>query len=232
MGGVQIQAVQPLLRLGHDLHQGEKANEADRQVQAQVQPGNAEGKAVIAGHGVGAHAGDKQSQASGNQTLDHALARHAGDDGQAKDADHEILRSAQLSGHPGHLGPQKQQHQSGEDPAEGGGVQGDFQRGLGPALFRQGMPVQHGGRRVRGAGGVDEDGGHAAAIAPGAVDAQQEHHAGNGGHGVGDGQEQNHAQDNAQPGDSRENRADKHADVNPQDVFQRKQKAGGRGNVL
>ena len=40
------------------------------------------------------------------------------------------------------------------------------------------------------AGGVDEDGGHAAAVAPGAVDAQQEHHAGNGGHGVGDGKKQ------------------------------------------
>ena len=43
---------------------------------------------------------------------------------------------------------------------------------------------------MRGAGGVDEDGGHAAAVAAGAVDAQQEHHAGDGGHGVGDGQEQ------------------------------------------
>ena len=38
-------------------------------------------------------------------------------------------------------------------------------------------------------------------IPPGAVDAKQEHHAGNGGHGVGDGQEQNHAQDDAQSGD-------------------------------
>ena len=94
------------------------------------------------------------------------------------------------------------------------------------------MPVQHGGRRVGGARGVDEDGGHAASITPGAVDAKQEHHAGNSGHGIGDRQEQDHAQDNTQSGDGRENRTDKHTQIDPQDVFQCKQQTGGRNNVL
>ena len=52
------------------------------------------------------------------------------------------------------------------------------------------MAVQHGGRGVGGARGIDENGGHASAVAARAVDAQQEHHAGDGGHGVGDRQEQ------------------------------------------
>ena len=219
LGGVQVQTVQPFLRFGHDLHQSEKSNETYRQIQPQVQPGNAEGETVIAGHGVGTHTGDEQAQACGNQSLDHTLARYAGNDGQAKDTDHEVLRSTQLGGHPGHLRPQKQQHQGGEDPTEGGGVQGDLQCGLGPALLRQGMPVQHGSCRMGRAWGVDENGGHAASIAPGAVDAKQKHHAGNGGHGVGDGQEQDHAQDNAQSGNGRKNRTDEHTEVDPQDIF-------------
>ena len=36
----------------------------------------------------------------------------------------------------------------------------------------------------------------------------------------------------AQSGDGRENRADKHTQVDPQDVLQSKQQAGGRSNVL
>jgi len=45
-------------------------------------------------------------------------------------------------------------------------------------------------------------------------------------------QKKNHANDNAQAVGGFEDLAVEHADVDPQDVFQGKQQAGGRSNVL
>ena len=158
--GLQIQLIPLQLGLGDDLNQSEQTDQHNSGIQAQIQSGNAEGEAVIAGHGVSADAGDQQTQAGSDDALGQALAGNTGDDGHTEQADHEILGSAQHCGDLCHLGTQEQQHQSGEDTAEGGSIQGDLQSGLGTALLGQGMAVHHGGSSMGGAGGVDQNGGN------------------------------------------------------------------------
>ena len=85
-------------------------------------------------------------------------------DGHAEQADHEVLRRAQLCRNFGHLRAEEEQHQCREDATEGGGIQRDFKSRLGAAHLGQWMTVQHSSRRVGRARGVDEDGRHRAAV--------------------------------------------------------------------
>lgn len=104
---MEVQLAPLQLRLADDLHQCEQADEGNGKIEAQIQAVDAEGKAVIAGHGVCTHAGDEQAEASGDDALDEALARNACDDGHAEQADHEVLRRAQLCRNFGTCGPRK-----------------------------------------------------------------------------------------------------------------------------
>ena len=232
LSGVEVQLAPLQLRLADDLHQCEQADEGNGKVEAQIQAVDAEGKAVVAGHGVCTHAGDEQAEASGDDALDEALARNACDDGHAEQADHEVLRRAQLCRNFGHLRAEEEQHQCREDATEGGGIQRDFKSRLGAAHLGQWMTVQHSSRRVGRARGVDEDSRHRAAVSTRTVDTQKEHHAGNGLHGVGNRQKQDDAEDDAQARDGCEHAADKDTEVDPDDIFEGEEQPGGRADKI
>ena len=232
LSGVEVQLVPLQLRLANDLHQCEQADEGNGKVEAQIQAGDAEGKAVITGHGVCAHAGDEKAEAGGDDALDETLARDACDDGHAKQADHEVLRRAKLRRNFSHLRAEEEQDQRREDAAEGGGVERDLQCCFRAAHLGQRVAVQHGSRCVGRARRVDEDGRHRAAVSARTVDAQKEHHAGDGFHGVGDGQEQDDAEDDAQARNGREHAADKDTEVDPDDIFEGKEQPGGRADKI
>ena len=191
-----------------------------------------EGEAVIAGHGVCAHTGDEKAEAGGDDALDEALARDACDNGHAEQADHEVLRRAQLCRNFGHLRAEEEQDQRREDAAEGGSVERDLQRRFRAAHLGQRVAVQHGSRCVGRARRVDEDGRHRAAVSARTVDAQKEHHAGDSPHGVGDGQEQDDAENNAQARDGCEHAADKDTEVDPDDIFEGEEQPGGRADKI
>ena len=193
---------------------------------------DAEGKAVIAGHGVCAHAGDEQAEASGDDALDKALARNACDDGHAEQADHEVLRRAQLCRNFGHLRAEEEQHQCREDATEGGGIQRDFKSRLGAAHLGQWMTVQHRSGRMGSAGRVNKNSRHRTAVSARTVNAQQEHHTGDRPHGVGDGQKQDDAEDDTQARNGGKYAADEDAEVDPYDIFKGKKQPGGRADKV
>ena len=104
-------------------------------------------------------------------------------------ADHEVLRRAQLCRNFGHLRAEEEQHQRREDTAKGRCIKCNFQRRLSAAHFGQRIAVQHSSRRVGRTRRVDKDSRYRSTIATCAVNAQQEHHAGNRTHGISDRQE-------------------------------------------
>ena len=229
---MEVQLAPLQLRLADDLHQCKQTNEGDSKVKTQIQAVDAEGEAVVAGHGVCAHAGDEQAEASGDDALDETFARNACDDGHAEQTDHEVLGCTKLRRDFGDLGSEKEQHQRGKDAAEGGGVERDLQRRFRAAHLGQRITVQHGSCRVGRARRVDKDSRHRAAVSTRTVDAQKEHHAGDRPHGVGDGQEQDDAEDNAQTRDGCEHAADKDAKVDPDDIFEGEEQPGGRADKI
>ena len=183
---MEVQLAPLQLRLADDLHQCEQADEGNGKVEAQIQAVDAEGKAVVAGHGVCAHAGDEKAEAGSDDALDEALARDACDDGHAEQTDHEVLGCTKLRRDFGDLGSEEEQHQRREDAAEGGGIQRDFKSRLGAAHLGQRITVQHGSCRMGCARRVDKDSRHRAAVSTRTVNAQQEHHARNRTHGISD----------------------------------------------
>ena len=222
-GRIQNQAVFLSLRLGHHLHKGKQTDEADREVKPQIQALHAEGQARAAGHRVCADAGDQQTDAGRHHALAQAVAGNSGDDGQAEQTHQKVFCRAEHRGDLGHLRREEEQHQRGENAAEGGGVQRNLQRRLGAPLLVERIAVQHGRRGVRRARRVDEDGADAAAVAACAVNAQQEHHARNRRHLVGKRQEQDDAQNDGQPRNCGEHAANENAQVDPDQVFNRQQ---------
>ena len=229
---MKVQFISLQFSLADDLHQCEQADEGNGKVEAQIQAVDAEGKAVVAGHGVCAHAGDEKAEAGGDDALDETFARDARNDGHAEQTDHEVLRRAQLRRDFCHLRAEKEQHQRGEDAAEGGGIQRDFKSRLGAAHLGQWMTVQHSSRRVGRARGIDEDSRHRAAVSTRTVNAQQEHHAGNRTHGISDREEQDDTEDNAQTRDGCKHAADKDAEIDPNDIFQGEEQPGGRADKV
>ena len=229
---MEVQLAPLQLRLADDLHQCKQTNEGDGKVEAQIQAVDAEGKAVVAGHGVCAHAGDEKAEAGGDDALDEAFARNACDDGHAEQTDHEVLGCTKLRRDFGDLGSEKEQHQCGKDAAEGGGIQRDFKCCFCAAHLRQRITVQHGSCRMGRARGVDEDSRHRAAVSTRTVNAQQEHHAGNRTHGISDRQEQDDTEDNAQTWDGGKYAADEDAEVDPYDIFKGKKQPGGRADKI
>ena len=187
--GVKVQLIPLQLCLANDFHQCEQTDEGNGKVKTQIQTGNTKCKAVIAGHGVCAHTGNKQTKAGGDDALDKALTRNACNNRHAEQADHKVLRRAELCRNFCDLRAEEEQHQRREDTAKGRCIKCNFQRRLSAAHFGQRIAVQHSSRRVGRTRRIDKDSRYRATIAACAVNAQQEHHAGNRTHGISDRQE-------------------------------------------
>ena len=187
--GVKVQLIPLQLCLANDFHQCEQTDEGNGKVKTQIQTGNTKCKAVIAGHGVCAHTGNKQTKAGGDDALDKALTRNACNNRHAEQADHKVLRRAELCRNFCDLRAEEEQHQRREDTAKGRCIKCNFQRRLSAAHFGQRIAVQHSSRRVGRTRRVDKDSRYRSTIATCAVNAQQEHHAGNRTHGISDRQE-------------------------------------------
>lgn len=199
-------ALAPLLGLNHDLGEGEQTDHGGHQGDAAQQNGQTEGEAGICVGGQADQSGH-QAQSTGHQALDHGLAGQAGNQGQAKDGDEEVLRGAEEQGHLGQRRRNEQQRDGAEQAADTGGNGGQANGLQCLALLGHGITVQTGGSRAGGAGRMDQNGRDGAAIDGRGVDGGQHNQGRRGIHAVCNGNQKGNAHGGAQAGQ----RADDHA---------------------
>ena len=109
--------------LGHDLRDGEQADEHGNGINTALHAVDTEGEAADAIHGIDADAGDQQPYKAHQQALDLGLSAHAGNNRQSKESQGEILGRAELQRKAGNGRRGKQQNRTAEQAADGGGGQ-------------------------------------------------------------------------------------------------------------
>ena len=149
------------LLLGEDKHlrHREQTDQRAGDVDALGEEGLTEHEALGAVDGIKADGGDKQTERTGHESLDHGLARNAGDDGKAKNAEPELFCRHELQRELSQQRGEEVERNAAEQAAPEGRPAGRRQRFTGFALQGHLVALDSRCGRSRGAGGVDEYGG-------------------------------------------------------------------------
>ena len=208
-----------LLREDKDLRHREKTDQRAGDVDALGEERLSEHEALRAVDRVKADAGDQQTERAGHKSFDDALAGNTGDDGQAEDAEPELLCRHELQRELRQRGSEEIQGDAAEQTAPEGAPAGGRQRFTGLALQGHLVALDSGRRGSGGAGGVNEDSGDGAAEDSAAVDGAEDNKSGVGGHGEGQRQHQRNAHCGREAGQAADNDAERDTACHRQQVY-------------
>ena len=199
--------------LGEDEHlrHREQTDERAGDVDALGEEGLTEHEALGAVDGIKADGGDKQTERTGHESLDHGLARNAGDDGKTEDAEPELLRRHELQRELSQQRGEEVKRNAAEQAAPEGRPAGRRQRFTGFALQGHLVALDSRCGGSRGTWGVDEYGGDGAAKDSAAVDSAEDDKPGISRHGECERQHQRNAHRGREAGQTADDDTEGHA---------------------
>ena len=150
------------LFLGEDEHlrHREETDQRAGDVDALGEEGLTEHEALGAVNGVEADGGNKQTKRTGHESLDHGLARNAGDDGKTEDTEPELLRRHEFQRELSQQRGEEVERNAAEQAAPEGRPASHRKSLTGFALQGHLVALDSRCGRGRGTGGVDEYGGN------------------------------------------------------------------------
>ena len=191
-----------------DLGQPEQAQGDGHDVEAVPQIDLVEGPALDAQDRVGAHGGQQQPGAAGDDALHQRRAAEARHHAHPQHRHHEELRGAEGEHQRAQDGDRQGQHQGAEDAAQGGHREGGAEGAAGLAALGHGVAVDDGGLGAHRAGHGEQHRGDGVRGGGHRQHADDEGEGGDRVHVEGEGEQQRQPGDPADAGDDPEHEAE------------------------